>query len=116
MTARWGRRVEKLPDFKFEFGPGCRVWSQGRHEPLLICVCLPLSKHMPWKLKGTKLVESLEGKMRELHKTNCRGRGRHLRKLLIRSKWLDSVPEGMVWGLLQRAEHRSLPDKARGRR
>jgi hypothetical protein len=115
MTARWRRRVGKLADFKFELGAGCKVWSQGRHEPLLIFVCLPLSKHRPWKLKGTKLVEGLEGKMRELHKTNFRGRGRILRKLLFRSKWLDSVPEGMVRGMLQRAEHQSLSNKARSR-
>jgi hypothetical protein len=48
-------------------------------------------------------------------RTNCSGQGRLLRKLLIQSKWLDSVPEAMVQGLLQRAKHQSLPDKVCGR-
>jgi hypothetical protein len=103
MTARWRRQAGKLADFKFELGPGSKVWGAERHEPLLIFVCLPLSKHSPWKLKGTKFVAVLEGKMRKLHKTNCRRRGRVLRKLFLQAKWLDSVSEGMVWGMLLRA-------------
>ncbi len=111
MTARWRRRVGKLADFNFELGPGSKVWGAERHEPLLIFVCLPLSKHSPWKLKGTKFVAVLEGKfvavlegkMQKLHETNCRRRGRVLRKLFLQAKWLDSVSEGMVRGMLLRA-------------
>jgi hypothetical protein len=116
MTSCWRRRVGKLADFKFELGPGSKVWGLARHEPLLIFVCLPLSKHRPWKLKGTKFVEGLERKMRELHKTNCRRRGRILRKLFIQAKWMDSVSEGLVRGMLLRVEHKSLPCQASGGR
>jgi hypothetical protein len=112
MTARWRRRVGKLADFKFELGAGSKVWGAARHEPLLIYVCLPLSKHRPWKLQGTKFVDELDRKMRGLHETNCKGRGRVLRKLFLQSQWLDSMPEGMVRGMLLRAQHQSIPDQA----
>jgi hypothetical protein len=106
MTARWRRRVGRLADFKFELGAGSDIWTKGRHEPLLIYVCLPLSTHRPWKLKGTKFVDCLERKMRELHQTNCKRRGRLLRQLLIQARGLDALPEGLVRGMLQRPKHK----------
>jgi hypothetical protein len=102
MTARVGR----LADFKFEIQAGSDVWTKSRHEPLLIYVCLPLSTHSPWKLKGTKFMDGLERKMRELHKTNRKRRGRLLRKLFVQARGLDSLPKGLVRGMLQRAKHK----------
>jgi hypothetical protein len=109
MTARWRRRVEKVGDFNFELGPGSDIWSHARHEPLLIYACLPLSTHSPWKLKGTKFVDNLDRKMRELHHTNRKRRGRLLRQLLVQARGLDALPEGMVRGMLQRAKHKPFP-------
>jgi hypothetical protein len=116
MTARWRRRVGRLADFKFEIGAGSDVWTRARHEPLLIYVCLPLSNHSPWKLRGTKFLDGLERKMRELHPTNCKRRGRLLRKLLVQARGLDALPEGLVRGMLQRAEHKPFPGKDGSRR
>jgi hypothetical protein len=96
-------------DFNFELGPGSDIWSNARHKPLLIYVCLPLSTHSPWKLKGTKFVDNLDRKMRELHHTNCKWRGRLLRQLLIQVRGLDALPEGMVRRMLQRAKHKPFP-------
>jgi hypothetical protein len=109
ITARWRRRVGKLGGFKFEIGAGSNVWGQAWHEPLLIYVCLPLSTHRPWKLRGTKFLDSLDRQMRELHHTNCERRGRLLHKVLVQARGLDVLPEGMVRGMLQRAKHKLLP-------
>jgi hypothetical protein len=114
MTARWRRRVGRLADFNFELGAGSDVWSKARHEPLLIYVCLPLTTHRPWKLKGTKFVESLERKMRELHHTGCKRRGRLLRQLLLQVRGLDALPEGLVRAMLQRAQHKPFPGEDGG--
>ena len=108
MTARWRRRVGKLSDFHFEIGAGSSVWTKAR--PLLIFVCLPLSRHMPWKLRGTLLLEEFDGKMRELHKTNSRFRGRLLRKLFLQMRKLESMPDRMVRRVLQRSGEQPIPD------
>jgi hypothetical protein len=50
MTARWRRKVGKLSNFHLEIGAGSSVWTKARHEPLLMYVCLPLSRHRPWTL------------------------------------------------------------------
>jgi hypothetical protein len=103
MTARWRRRVGKLSDYDMEIAPGSSVWPKAQHEPLLIYVCLPLSVHRPWKLRGTQLLERLKGKLCDVHKTNSRIRGRLLRQLLIKTRGLESLPESMVRGMLRRA-------------
>jgi hypothetical protein len=109
MTAKWRRRVGRLADFKCELEAGSDIWTKARHEPLLIYVCLPLSTHRPWKLKGTKFVDSLERKMRELQPTNCKRRGRLLRQLFLQARGLDALPEGLVRGMLQRPKHKPFP-------
>jgi hypothetical protein len=67
MTARWRRHVGWLADFKFKLGAGSDILTKAWHGPLLIYVCLPLSTHSPWKLKGTTFEYSMERKMRNLH-------------------------------------------------
>jgi hypothetical protein len=113
----FGGLSQKIKDQERRRVPSSRLQLVGV-GPRVRSVLLEMAAGIPrpWKLKGTKLVESVEGKMRELQKTNCRGRGRLLRKLLIRSKWLDIVLEGMLRGMLQRAEHKPISDKARSRR
>jgi hypothetical protein len=115
MTARWRRRVGKLSDFDLEIGPGSSVWPQARHEPLLIYVCLPLSVHRPCKLQGTQLLEGFQSKLRDVHKTNSRHRGRLLRQLLVKTARLESMPESMVRGMLRRAGDEPIPGKNRRR-
>jgi hypothetical protein len=109
MTAKWRRRVGRLADFKLELGAGSNIWTKARHEPLLIYLCLPLSIHRPWKLKGTKFLDNLERKMRKLQPTNCKRRGRLLRQLSLQARGLDSLPEGLVRGMLQRPKHKPFP-------
>jgi hypothetical protein len=110
MTARWRRRVGKLSDFHLEIGAGSSIWTRAQHEPLLIFVCLPLSRHRPWKLRGAELLDGFERKMRELHKTNSRFRGRLLRKLFVQTRVLESMPDRLVRGMLQRAREQPLPN------
>jgi hypothetical protein len=102
--------VGKLSDFHFEIGAGSSVWTKARHEPLLIFVRLPLSRHRPWKLQGTLLLEELDRKMRELHKTNSRFRGRLLRKLFLQTRKLEGMPDRMVRRMLQRSGEQPIPD------
>jgi hypothetical protein len=109
MTALWRRRIGKLADVRLSLAPGFLHWKPGRHEPLLIYFCLPLSKHRPWKLQGCRLVAQVEGKLRKVPETS-EGRIRYiLRKFLIQARRLDSMPEGLVRGMLQRARVVPVP-------
>jgi hypothetical protein len=96
LTSRWRRRVSKLADFSMELGPGSSVWGKERHEPLLIFVCLPLSSHRPWKLRGTRFLVDYARKLRLLHQTDIKRRGHLLRQLLGKAGRLEFLPEGMV--------------------
>jgi hypothetical protein len=116
MTARWRRRVAKLADFKFTLGPGFEHWKKQRHEPLLIFVCLPLSVHRPWKLRGCRFVAQAERQLRELSVSSEGRLRRVLRKIFIKARNVDSMPEGLVRRLLHRPRVESIPDKGAGRR
>jgi hypothetical protein len=116
MTSRWRRRVSKLADFSMELGPGSSVWGKARHEPLLIFVCLPLSQHRPWKLRGTRLLVDHARKLRVLHQADCKRRGNILRQLLGKTGRLELMPESMVRGVLCYPEQQSFPDSSPGRR
>jgi hypothetical protein len=114
MTARWRRRVAKLSDFKFELDAGFEHWGKERHEPLLIFVCLPLSCHRPWKLRGCRFVGQAEGKLRQLSSAPEGRVRRVLRQLLIKARNLDSMPEGVVRGMLHRPRFEPVPNKSAG--
>jgi hypothetical protein len=111
MTARWRRRVAKLSDFRFHLDAGFDHWGKERHEPLLIFVCLPLSCHRPWKLRGCRFVGQAEGKLCQLS-GGPEGRVRRvLRQLLIKARKLESLPEGVVRGMLHRPRVESFPNQ-----
>jgi hypothetical protein len=115
MTSYWRRRVGRLADFSMELGAGSPTWPKGRHEPVLIFVCLPLSVHRPWKLRGTKFLVEYEGKLRLLHKADSKGRGRILRQLLLKASRMEGMSESMVQRVLRYPDDKSVPN-TEGRR
>jgi hypothetical protein len=115
MTAYWRRRVGRLADFSMELGAGSPAWPLGRHEPVLIFVCLPLSVHRPWKLRGTKFLVEYERKLRMLHKADSKGRGRILRQLLFKASRMEGMSESMVRRVLCYPDDKSLSNPASGR-
>jgi hypothetical protein len=112
MTARWQRRVGRIADFKITLDVGFKHWGKARHEPLLIFVCLPLSTHSPWKLRGCRFVAQAEGKLRSVSCTR-EGRIRNLlRQLFIQARRLDAMPESLVRGMLQRPRFKPFPNSS----
>jgi hypothetical protein len=116
MTARWRRRVAKLSDFRFELDAGFDHWGKARHEPLLIFVCLPLSVHRPWKLRGCRFVAQAEGKLCKLSSAPEARVRRVLRQFFIKARNVDSMSEGMVRHMLHRPRVKPVPDKGTGGR
>jgi hypothetical protein len=56
LTSRWRKRGFRVVMVTFTIRSATTVWKKGQYEPLIFIVCLPLSCHRPWSLRGTKLV------------------------------------------------------------
>ncbi len=100
MTALWRKMLGKICDLIFTVPVGMDVWSYSQHEPLIVGLFLPLSKHRPWKLRGTPMLERVERLLRELPLSNPRWGGDLLCKLLKQSRELETLQESVVRPLL----------------
>jgi hypothetical protein len=69
LTYRWRKLLSKTCDLVFTIPVGTDVWELTHHEPLIIGVAFPLISHRPWRLRGTKLLESAERHLQDLPKT-----------------------------------------------
>jgi hypothetical protein len=104
MTSRWRKKLIKACTFYF-YIPACfDIWDKNQHEPLMIAVCLPLSKHRPWNLRSTQHVGELERSLRPMQQFHPNGSRDLLRKFLITTRKLETVPRSMVCGLLRADE------------
>jgi hypothetical protein len=100
MTSRWRKKLLKACTFSF-YIPACvDIWDKTQHEPLMIAVCLPLSKHRPWNLRSTKHVGELERCLRPVQRFRQNGTRNLLRKFLIATRKLETMPRSMVCEVL----------------
>jgi hypothetical protein len=101
MTCRWRKKLLKACTFAF-YVPACfDIWDKSQHEPLMIAVCLPLSKHRPWNLRSTQHVGELERSLREMQQYHPNGTRDLLRKFLITTRRMESMSRSMVCHLLR---------------
>jgi hypothetical protein len=56
MTSRWRKKLFNAATFSFTFPITSSIWVPAMYEPLILSVCLPLSKYRHWDLRTTKLV------------------------------------------------------------
>lgn len=66
MTSRWRKNLGKICDLVFTLPLGTNLWPHTQFEPLIIGISLPLIRYNPWRLRGTALLESVEGTLRSL--------------------------------------------------
>jgi hypothetical protein len=69
-------------------------------EPLLIGFVFPFVNCSPWQLRSTPKMRAMERQMRRLHKTGEMDGGPVLRKFLVESERLPTLPEVLVRKLL----------------
>jgi hypothetical protein len=100
MTNRWRKHLSKICDVAFTTPVGTHSWNVEQHEPLLVGLCFPLSRHRPWRLRGTKLMERVVSQLSELSTTAPFWGRDILRELFLTTRGLDSLPESMVRTLL----------------
>jgi hypothetical protein len=80
---------------------GTSLWDFSQHEPLNVGLSLPLSRHQPWKLRGTPMLVGVEKQLLEVPADDP-GWGRNiLCKLLQQARSLERMSEGMVRTLLR---------------
>jgi hypothetical protein len=53
----WRKLLNKICDLTFTIPIGSDLWDSPQFEPLLVGLYLPLSRHKPWKLRGTPLLD-----------------------------------------------------------
>jgi hypothetical protein len=100
MTARWRKLLLKICDLSFTVPIGTDLWNLTQCEPLIVGICLHMSRHQPWKLRGTPLLVGVERILRDLPPSDP-GWGRDiLRKRLKQARDLESLPESVVQPLL----------------
>jgi hypothetical protein len=59
MTARWRKLLGKARDVMITIPVGTPVWPASEHEPLILAISFPLISHRPWRLRGSRLTDSL---------------------------------------------------------
>jgi hypothetical protein len=102
MTAAWRRLLGKICDLIFTVPVGSDVWPLFHHEPLIVGLYLPLSRHRPWRLQGTPFVDLVARELSDLPATDNNWGGNILCKFLQQARKLESMPQCMVRPLLLR--------------
>ena len=101
MTALWRKLLYKICDVVFSVPPGTEVWHDSQCEPVIVGLYLPLSRHPPWRLKGSNLLVELESQLYGLQKDDFRRSGFILRQFLQQTRALERMSASMVWEVLQ---------------
>jgi hypothetical protein len=109
MTNRWRKQMLKATDLKFFLKAECQVWDSSNHEPLGLCVYLPLCRHEPWRMRYTATVVELESALRSLPCYYLLQKGNLLCKFLEQTRKLDAMPESVVSKLLQSPGGEQVP-------
>lgn len=101
LTSRWRKYLGKVMNFLFTIPLGSTPWRDSHHEPLIAGLYFPLSKHRPWNLRGTIILERAERLLREMSSSHPRWGRLVLRQLLQQTRQLETLPSSMVWELLR---------------
>ena len=101
MTSRWRKKLGKICDLIFCVPIAADCWPASHFEPLIVGLAFPLSRHQPWKLRGTPLVDRVERELRDLPPASPSWGRDLLRQLLLTTRDMESMPTGLVRELLQ---------------
>jgi hypothetical protein len=100
MTARWRKLLGKICCLTFTVPIDSDVWNLSQFEPLIVGLYLPLSRHQPWSLKRTPLLDRVERMLSSLPPAHPRWGRLILREFLLQARTLESMPGSMVQHML----------------
>jgi hypothetical protein len=101
LTMHWRKLLNKICDLVFYIPVGTDLWPDSQFEPLIVGLSLPLSRHPPWKLRSTPMLDRVDRLLRGLPLSDCRWGRSILRELLKQARSLDSMQSSVVRPLLQ---------------
>lgn len=101
MMPRWRHYVYKVSDFVTRIPAGSNFWPKSMHEPLIVALVLPFTRHRPWELRGTPRLLGLGRRLSRLWSSSPEAGGRILRQLLLLPKKVDAVSELLARKMLQ---------------
>ena len=102
MSYLWRKTLLRTCDLSFYIDVGHDVWPSEMHESCLFGIYLPLLPCFPWTLRRTGSVLEMERLLSSLPSTKTGTKGTLLRQFLLFQRRLSSMPEGVVWSLLQK--------------
>jgi hypothetical protein len=96
----WRKFLNKLCDLVFKVQTGLDVWNLTQFEPFVVGICLPFSRHPPWRVRGTSLLDGMGRLLRGLPASKD-GWGRAILQQFLEQSWsLESMQPSLVWDLL----------------
>jgi hypothetical protein len=99
-TSRWRKYLGKVCNLSFTIPLGSDVWDMSNFEPLISGFYLPLSRHKPWNLRGTPMLERVERMLCDLPPPDTRWGRSVLRELLFQARSLETMPVSLVQSML----------------
>jgi hypothetical protein len=108
MTGRWRKTLGKEADLLVEIPAGVPFWESAMHEPLILCISLPLCRQPPWTFKQTGFMEGLHWELHKVWKSVPEPGRDLLRQLPLQEREFHSLPKGVVWELLWNYDWRSV--------
>jgi hypothetical protein len=100
MTFRWRKLLGKICDLVFMVPLGTEPWGVSKYEPLIVALYLPLSRHEPWRLHRTPMLEHVKRSLHDLLPATSGWGWLVLHELLQQAQNLESMPVSMVRPLL----------------
>ena len=99
-TSRWRKYLGKVCNLSFTIPLGSDVWDMANFEPLIAGVYLPLSRHKPWNLRGTPMLERVERMLHDVPPPDPRWGRSVLHELLFQARSLETMPASLVRPML----------------
>jgi len=100
LTSQWRKYLGKVCTLCFTVPLGSDIWDISHFEPLIVGLYWTLSRHKPWTLRGTPLLERVERMLHEMPATYPRWGRVVLHELLLQEKSLEAMPTSMVQTML----------------
>jgi len=101
-TSLWRKQLYKVADLVVELPFDSKYWIETlQHEPLTFAFIFPFIPQKPWQLKRTYALLGMGRLLRSLWKENPLSTWDILQQFLSWTGRIFTMPEGMVWKMLQ---------------
>jgi hypothetical protein len=101
MTSGWRNKLFKAATFSFNVPITSSIWGPDMYEPLIVSVCLLLSKHRPWYLQTTKLMGDVERSLRGMQSFSETRAVSILRELCEQTRRVETLSSSVVRQVLR---------------